>query len=175
MDGSDAAGGIELTIFDGVDEFCEMVASGLIVEDDRRIHGDHPLISIVENVLEPWSNNHLGEIIVGMTRASMRRLDQQRLSLEGPPNMEPAKQRLLYAFSAVIEVFRSTSYGQAPIEDSLIFFDDAFPSWLEQLASWAKDASLPDLEERVERARVQYSTVQGRIVALGTSGFDQEG
>jgi hypothetical protein len=137
--------------------------AGNVDDDDRTVHGSHPLVLLVEGTLEALSKANLSSAIVGLSRHSEARLVEERRKLE-EAGQRVELQKLLYSFEPICQVVREGGYGSRDRDDSLSFFVDLLPEWFERLDSWAVDENLGALHARVSDARSSYDEIAGGVV-----------
>lgn len=163
MTGDVEHGGFVLASLDAVDDFVGRHTAGTLSDDDRRVHGSHPLVVLVEGSLEAVSTPALRTTIVGFSRTSETRLVHERRRLE-ERDERPKLQMLLFSFESVCEIVRDAGYGAHDPDASRQFFAELFPDWLRRLGDWAGEAGHLELRDRAVAAEALYATVAEEVV-----------
>jgi hypothetical protein len=158
-------GGVALETFDNVDRFVSSCRSGKLAKDDRRLHGDHPLVLFVELTLEAVSDANLELKIIGLSTRSEALLREERRKLEDR-DARPHLQRFLFSFEPLCDIVRGGSDGDGGGDESddERFFTDLFPDWLTWLVAWASGETLTALADRAQASRTDYLAVAAGIV-----------
>jgi hypothetical protein len=161
-------GGVALDSFRVVGEFVASFKEGTLAAEDRTVHGDQPLVILVEATLESVSRAHLSTPIAGLNSASAQQLIDQRRLLENADELEPL-QLLLYAFEHLCELVQFAGYHSAGGDNDTDFFQNAFPDFLSKVAGWGASNNYDELASTAAGARAVYLPVAGLIVVPKSS------
>jgi hypothetical protein len=131
------------------------IHAGKLTEEDRYLHSEHPLVTLVEGTLEAITRNNLKHQIVGFSERSESQLREERRALERSKR-RPKFQQLLYCFEEICRLIRESGYGSEDGDASDDFFESLFPTWLESLQDWASEDRLAGLEHRMSQAIDMY-------------------
>lgn len=162
--------GVPVESFETVREFAEAIARSSADDDDRRIHGSHPLVVFVESTLEAISRQELNQAILGLSRSSEDRLVRERRRLERRKERSEL-QAVLFRFESIVPLVRTTGYGGADEEASRAFFEEQMPKLLEELAGWADSVRQDDLARAATEVGQTYGEIADRIFVAGDEGY----
>jgi hypothetical protein len=158
------SGGLALDSFDVIDDFTAQLEKGTLSEAERALHGEHPFVTLIESVLEQLSTSQLGELIVGFSLQSEKRLREKRRKLEKAHSRE-GLQKLLFRYGELCQLIRESGYGSKDPESSSKFFESAFPQWLDAIRDWAADEQLAALGVRLGTAFTTYSRMLQTLIS----------
>lgn len=144
-------------------EFAESVRKCSVDDDDRWLHGSHPLALLVQNALEAISTTELRVTIAGLNHPAKERIDKSRRKLEKAGKRE-ALQVLLFYFEQICDLVQDVGYRSEGAEESRQFFTETFPDWIENLGLWADEIDDGTLSERCGDAWRAYMQVSEQIV-----------
>ncbi len=154
---------IPAEILGGLNDFVARARASNLDSNDRRLHPEHPLVKVVDAVLEAVTASLLRRPVVGINRPNQRRLTLERRALKDADS-SPKLDNFLFTFDEIIQIVLTSGYLSRTAEEECRFFAELIPEWLAALEECCKEAGQPALAEAAARAATDYSEIAFTVV-----------